>query len=668
MSDGTKKIQLIVQQKPLASPELDSLVQVLQDEHGLDAYTAKYRLTGSGKALFGTGSKEKTDQLAALLRNHGYNCWEIQQTQVLFSPLRLRELAVSSDSIELICREKSFVVSRGSTVVAVLADVSGQIKERCIRRHMTQRNYRKAMHMTSMDQEEMVRSVLKGKPLVDLYLLDPKGQPQAAVRIFPGRFNAQGLGDRMTPSALRNLQIILRLVRECAGRFVLHADFGLGSLPGCQIKTLDGVYLESQEILESLTRFGWLMCDLEQDRPEAPPGVVDPALAAVAVALGQPALVAAVASGNVEAVPGLNEVVRELQAAIHDDTANDEKGEEEESEQWLPLPPERPESKISGRMLLSALGTFFAVAVFMLLSQDNTPLLRSVAKYSMKAGLIPGLLSLGFCWAGFYFIRLKRKIENTPTSRIRSMAMGLVEVHGRATRKYALVSPVSQSPCIYYRLRKYKKDSNNHWTLKSDRHSGHVPFMVEDNTGQVTVDPLGAIVRPKISRTGFPGEATLAFQGVSAEDQDEKWVEDVIYEGAMLYVLGFAQPLREKRKSLRERTVEKLRDLKLDRQALHRYDTDGDGQISEDEWQMARSDAEQDALKAHLSDGIGRKRQEEHAVIARSSQRSMPFVIAEAASEARLARNYGLFSVSLLITGLATAGFALFKLLEFLGA
>jgi hypothetical protein len=203
--------------------------------------------------------------------------------------------------------------------------------------------------------------------------------------------------------------------------------------------------------------------------------------------------------------------------------------------------------------------------------------------------------------------------------------------------------------------------------LKSDKDSRHVPFMIEDGTGEVLVAPSGATVKAETRRSGLPGEATLAFHGVSVVDRDEKWVEEIIFEGATLYVLGFAQPHKEKRKSLREKTVEKLRDLKLDRKALHRYDTDGDGRISEEEWQVARSDAEQGALEEHLAASGSGKKQQEHAVITRPVQRGLPFVIAETAAEAHLVRKYWLISIPLIILGLTAAGIALYFLLTFIG-
>jgi len=248
------------------------------------------------------------------------------------------------------------------------------------------------------------------------------------------------------------------------------------------------------------------------------------------------------------------------------------------------------------------------------------------------------------------------------------MAMGMVEVHGRARRLYALVSPMSQSPCIFYRLRKYRRDRNDRWKLVRQMDSRHVPFQVDDGSGRVTVDPTGASVRAKTRRTGYPGESSLAFTAFRHEYEDEKWVEDLIYEGTSLYVLGFASPLKEERPTLRERAAARLRDLKLDRRALHRYDTDGDGRINPVEWDAARNDAEQAALQEHLAERGVRKRQEEHLIIARPRQRGLPFVIAETISEAALIRRYGLISVPLLLAGLIAVGFAVFKLLEYLNA
>jgi hypothetical protein len=300
------------------------------------------------------------------------------------------------------------------------------------------------------------------------------------------------------------------------------------------------------------------------------------------------------------------------------------------------------------------------------LGSGGDELLRLLSGYAMTAGIVPAIAAIALFWSGFNFIFLKRQIENTPTSKIRSIAMGLVEVHGQSRRIYALVAPLSHSACAWYRLRKYRKDSRDNWKLVREEDSAHVPFQIDDGTGMVIVAPKGASVKAKIKHTSYPGQSGMSFTGSDFGD-NEKWVEEIVYEGASVYVLGYAQPLRQERVSLRERTMAKLRQLKLDPQAMRRYDTNGDGHIDQAEWETARSDAEQMTLKEHLAEQGERKRQEEHVVIAKPPQRRLPFVVAETESEAHLTTRYGWFSVPLLVGGVVALVFAIYKFLQFIG-
>lgn len=53
---------------------------------------------------------------------------------------------------------------------------------------------------------------------------------------------------------------------------------------------------------------------------------------------------------------------------------------------------------------------------------------------------------------GFQWFRLKRLIEDIPTSKIRSIAMGLVEIAGRALpyKDEILISPITKQKCLFY--------------------------------------------------------------------------------------------------------------------------------------------------------------------------------------------------------------------------
>ncbi len=675
MTDGQEKIyQLIIRQRPVPGPELDLLLKTLQEEFGLEAYTARQRLIGPGLAMFGKGPREKTGKVSELLRKHGFACWLISPQKPRFAPDRLRGLAIQPEHVLFDCQTGPIRLERGTPVVAVLADLSGALADKHIKRLWAQNAYRGMQSLQNLSQDEMIAAVYKGKPVLDVYLLDAQGGILQAVRVLPGRFNIEGLGDRAGMSTIKNLQAMLTLVRDYAGDFRVHCDFGLSSLPKCQMNGAKDDPSAVSDNLKSLTRYGWLVARLQGDgflpAVSAPDEADLVAGLATAATVGLPAFGAADSqAGGAEVIPGFSEISGEIRSVLKEDQAATGNGvvaaEEEAANQALPPPPDRLEQGFSLRKVTFFAASLFVAMLIVLIMEGKLDMLRPVMRYGTAAGVIPGLLAFLLLWSGFYFIRLKRRVENTPTSKVRSIAMGLVEVHGCARRMYALVAPMSQSACVFYRLRKYRRDKNQQWKLVREVDSRHVPFQVDDGTGRVTVDPNGARVAAKTRQTGYPGESALTFSAFKQEYADEKWVEDLIYEGTNLYVLGYARPLKEERMSLADRTRARLRDLKLDRQALHRYDADGDGRIDEVEWQQARRDTEQAALREHLDEQGGSKRQEEHVVIGRPHQKGLPFVIAETVSEAHLIRKYLLISVPLLIAGVALLIFAIHKALEY---
>ena len=52
---------------------------------------------------------------------------------------------------------------------------------------------------------------------------------------------------------------------------------------------------------------------------------------------------------------------------------------------------------------------------------------------------------------GFYKWRKLRVIRDTPSSKIRSMAMGVVEIHGSVEADKLIQSPFSKTECVYNR-------------------------------------------------------------------------------------------------------------------------------------------------------------------------------------------------------------------------
>jgi len=95
---------------------------------------------------------------------------------------------------------------------------------------------------------------------------------------------------------------------------------------------------------------------------------------------------------------------------------------------------------------------------------------------------------------GFVMLREKRIIMNTPSSKIRSAAMGLVEVSGAARGPQTIPAGITGEPCYYYRAIAWQlrqNGKNESWKKVADE-SLYVPFFVDDSTGCLLVDPQGA--------------------------------------------------------------------------------------------------------------------------------------------------------------------------------
>ncbi len=109
---------------------------------------------------------------------------------------------------------------------------------------------------------------------------------------------------------------------------------------------------------------------------------------------------------------------------------------------------------------------------------------------------------IGFFAGIFFFIkglqwfREKRLIEDIPTSRVRSIAMGLVEVNGQALpfEKSILRGPFANKDCVHYKCTVEKwvrSGKSSHWDLIKTEEMGDY-FFLQDDTGKVLVKVRGA--------------------------------------------------------------------------------------------------------------------------------------------------------------------------------
>ena len=170
--------------------------------------------------------------------------------------------------------------------------------------------------------------------------------------------------------------------------------------------------------------------------------------------------------------------------------------------------------------------------------------------FYIAAGALGGVYLF---YRGFRTLQRERLIRDTPTSKIRSASIGLVEVSGLAVGPYTVPAPISGLPCYYYRTTAWqwqRRGKSNEWVKVADE-SLHVPFFIDDNTGRLLVDPRGADMdlhcdfKEEFSNSffssslGVPANVSnfLARHGVS-DDKRVKVEEHCIKPKNALFILG----------------------------------------------------------------------------------------------------------------------------------
>ncbi|MCX5782210.1 MAG: GIDE domain-containing protein [Elusimicrobia bacterium] len=203
-------------------------------------------------------------------------------------------------------------------------------------------------------------------------------------------------------------------------------------------------------------------------------------------------------------------------------------------------------------------------------------------------------IGCGLLFWGFKELMVKRLIENTPTSKIRSVAMGIAEIVGLARLKYPLKSPLTYTECAYYRylIERENTDSKGrkYW-VKEEEGSSSSYFYIEDTTGKILVDPLNAEIM-----------LIRDYQNIESHRFARKrYTEWTICSGDYVYVLGTVKKFKNMFEERKIKLNEKLQALKQDAKKMKEFDKDGDGEISIDEWDNARAKAEIELLEEELN-------------------------------------------------------------------
>jgi hypothetical protein len=135
---------------------------------------------------------------------------------------------------------------------------------------------------------------------------------------------------------------------------------------------------------------------------------------------------------------------------------------------------------------------------------------------------------------GFSALQRRELVRNTPTSAIRSAAIGPVEASGKAVGPYTLVAPLSKRDCLYYRLA--VSGSPQHIVEEEC-----APLFLDDRTGLLMIAPHGANLELPVASQGVSGTSSeylrhvLSRHGLSCDTRVDEFC---ICPDHGLYILG----------------------------------------------------------------------------------------------------------------------------------
>jgi hypothetical protein len=173
-------------------------------------------------------------------------------------------------------------------------------------------------------------------------------------------------------------------------------------------------------------------------------------------------------------------------------------------------------------------------------------------------GLVICLVGVGLFIFGFYFYKKKRLIEDIPTSKIRSLTMGLVEVYGQVVSipEHLLTSPFTEKDCVYYRytVEEYRSTGKSaHWVTIKKGEERRV-FYLQDETGMVLIDPTDASIEaardfecksglgddPPDMVMRFLAANNIAYEGLLGMNKTMRFRESILVPTESVYIMGCA--------------------------------------------------------------------------------------------------------------------------------
>ena len=201
---------------------------------------------------------------------------------------------------------------------------------------------------------------------------------------------------------------------------------------------------------------------------------------------------------------------------------------------------------------------------------------NNFVRYSSSIGQIAkdgGLFGVLLLCAGLYMfynslknLKLKRLIENVPTSKMRSVAMGLVELKGKIeVSDKVLEDPFDKKKCVFWRVHieeRVKRGKHGRWITRH-KAKGQVPFFISDDSGSVLIKLEGANMddvkrdsqyetallfsdKLPLNVRNYCNKNRIRFRGLFGGKKRMRCRVTYLEPNNNIYVLGHARPLLQK--------------------------------------------------------------------------------------------------------------------------
>lgn len=158
-------------------------------------------------------------------------------------------------------------------------------------------------------------------------------------------------------------------------------------------------------------------------------------------------------------------------------------------------------TKYAKKLILGGLGLILLLPITLYLFISGLWIDIDVRNTLVLGFLI--FLSAGMFIKGFQEMKFQQTAESTPTSKISSMAMGLVELKGKAKAKTKKVkSPFTGKKCATYQAKVEKyihggRNSRGRWVTIKKLEKRPI-FYLDDGSGKVPVDPTEADIKTHV--------------------------------------------------------------------------------------------------------------------------------------------------------------------------